>query len=229
MNRLLPLFLVLPLAVAVSAHRSAAAGVPVTRDEHMEMTQVAPERASDGPRAAAILGAARAVLVHYRNSAEAERDGYKKFLPNVQLSIEHFTNYKNALVAAIGPFDATRPTSIIYRRTPAGLVVSGVMYTAPNRFDAAELDARVPMSFGTWHRHINFCWPPAGTTRDARFGLGGTIDTQQACDAAGGHFTPLIFNWMVHVWPLETERAKIWAVDGDGDMHHHHTNGMVAD
>jgi len=217
--------------VGAAAHRPVAADVPVTRDEHMAMTLAAPERPGDGARGAAILAAARAVVERYRSSADAERDGYVKFLPNVPLPVEHFTNYRNAFAAAIGPFDPSRPTSVIYRRTARGLVAEGVMYTAPNRFDATQLDARVPLSYATWHRHVNLCWAPAGSTHDARFGFGGTIDTRAACDAAGGRFAPLAFNWMVHVWPLETVRAKIWAVDGDaeGSMHHHHGNGMVAD
>ncbi len=223
--------LLLVVAVLTTArHRSSAADVPVTREEHMEMTLRAPERTGDGERSATIVAAARAAVLRYRNVADAERDGYKKFLPGIPLPVEHFTNYRNAFAAGIGPFDPSRPTSLIYRRTPqGGLVVAGVMYTAPNRFGAAQLDDRVPMSYGTWHRHVNFCWPPPALGHDPRFGFAGTLDTQQACDAAGGRFTPLVFNWMLHVWPLETERAKVWAVDGDGDMHHHHAAGMLAD
>jgi mono/diheme cytochrome c family protein len=94
------------------------------------------------------------------------------------------------------------------------------MYTAPNRFDEAQLDARVPVSLGTWHRHIDFCRAPAGVYGDPRFGFSGTIRTEDACTAAGGRFTPRIFGWMVHVWPNETVPAKVWAVDADGEMAH---------
>ncbi len=37
---------------------------------------------------------------------------------------------------------------------------------------------------------------------------------------AGGTFHPVIFNWMVHVYPFETEQANIWSVErqhGDTD------------
>lgn len=85
------------------------------------------------------------------------------------------------------------------------------MYTAPNGFTAAQLDARVPLSLGTWHRHIDFCWAPPGLKGDPRFGFAGSIHTQDACAAAGGNFTPLV-----------CDPARIWAVDaGGGTMHMH--------
>ena len=216
--------------VAVAHGVLRAANVPVTRDEHMEMTLHRALQPGDQARGDAIVAAARAVLAKYANVADAERDGYKKFLPNVPVPHEHYTSRANALAAEFGSFDPSRPTSILYKRTPQGLVVEGVMYTAPNRFDEAQLDARVPLSLGTWHRHVDFCWPPQGVRGDPRFGFAGTIDTQDACDDAGGTFTPRIFNWMVHVWPNETAPAKIWAVDtGEMAGHHHHAEGMIAD
>jgi hypothetical protein len=54
----------------------------------------------------------------------------------------------------------------------------------------------------------------------AQFGLRGSIATQEACDAAGGTFHPVIFNWMVHVYPFEKDQAKIWSAErqhGDPD------------
>jgi hypothetical protein len=53
-----------------------------------------------------------------------------------------------------------------------------------------------------------------------QFGLKGSIFTQEACDASGGTFHPVIFNWMVHVYPFEKDQASIWSVNrqhGDGD------------
>jgi hypothetical protein len=50
--------------------------------------------------------------------------------------------------------------------------------------------------------------------------LRGSIATQEACDAAGGIFHPVIFNWMVHVYPFEKDQANIWSVErqhGDAD------------
>ncbi len=45
--------------------------------------------------------------------------------------------------------------------------------------------------------------------------LQGSIVTQDACDAANGRFQPVIFGWMVHVYPFEDSLDKVFA------MHHH--------
>jgi len=209
--------------------RPRAADVPVTRRGHMEMTLHGASQPGDAARGDALVAAARTILAKYANVADAERDGYVKFLPNIPLPVEHFTNGINALRANLGAFDPVAPTSIIYRRTVNGLVASGVMYTAPNRFDEAQLDARVPLSLGTWHRHVDFCRPPLGIPSDQRFGVSGSIVTKDACQAAGGHFIPRVFNWMIHLWPNESDPRKIWAVDADMSMDHHDQTGMVSD
>ena len=87
------------------------------------------------------------------------------------------------------------------------------MYTAPKRYTEDELDQRIPLSVAQWHEHVNFCIPPLGRWKEMRspnpqFGLRGSITTQEACDAAGGTFRPVVFNWMVHVYPFEKDQAK---------------------
>jgi uncharacterized protein involved in copper resistance len=47
----------------------------------------------------------------------------------------------------------------------------------------------------------------------------GSINTKEACDAAGGVFHPHIFGWMVHVYPYETDPKKIWSTDDDDQGH----------
>ena len=47
-----------------------------------------------------------------------------------------------------------------------------------------------------------------------KFGLHGSIATEEACDVAGGKFRPVVFGWMVHVYPYEDSTDKIFA------MHH---------
>ena len=92
------------------------------------------------------------------------------------------------------------------------------MYTMPKRASEDQLNARLPLSVATWHLHTNLCMPPREQRRTAdwtRFGLRGSIATQEACDAAGGRFHPVIFGWMVHVYPYEDSVDKIFA------MHHH--------
>ena len=41
----------------------------------------------------------------------------------------------------------------------------------------------------------------------SRFGLRGTIVTEDACNAAGGRWMPTVFGWMVHVSPWEKDPA----------------------
>ena len=168
--------------------------------------------------------ARRENVAFHASPAAAEAAGFSKFLPSVRLSIEHYTNDAYAMEAWSGQFDAMHPTSLIFKRTGQGLTLVGVMYTASRDADTADLDRRVPLSIGTWHRHVASCTGPPGTPRSAyldagaKFGLLGSIATKDACDAAGGTFKPIVFGWMIHVWPNETDQAKIWAVDPDGSM-----------
>lgn len=72
---------------------------------------------------------------------------------------------------------------------------------------------------------MNFCRAPLGKIREsfgphAKFGALGSISTKEACDAEGGTFLPVVFNWMVHVYPFEKDQASIWSVErqhGDAD------------
>jgi len=60
--------------------------------------------------------------------------------------------------------------------------------------------------------------PPAGLLRNAdwtKFGLHGSIISEDACSEAGGRFHPIIFGWMTHVYPYEKDLDSIFA------MHHH--------
>ena len=74
-------------------------------------------------------------------------------------------------------------------------------------------------------RAREFLRASAGKWRDSvdphpQFGLRGSIATQEACDAAGGTFHPVVFNWMVHVYPFEKDQANMWSVErqhGDAD------------
>jgi hypothetical protein len=136
----------------------------------------------------------------------------------------HFTNYSYAMEAAFR-FNPEHPTSLLYEKHGDDYKLIGVMYTAPKRFDEKELDQRVPLSVAQWHEHVNFCAAPAdrrgeGFAPHPQFGLRGSITTQEACDAAGGTFHPVIFNWMVHVYPFEKDQAAIFSVSrqhGDAD------------
>jgi hypothetical protein len=214
------------LGIALFIGTDARAGdVPTERmDAHMETTVHAPLAAGDRARADAIVSAARKVMAQYPTVAAAEQAGFTKFLPKVPLPIEHYTNNAYAMEAYFGTFDPMHPTSLIFKREGQALKLVGVMYTAARDADASDLNARVPLSIAKWHRHVAFCAGPAGTPpteyfgADAKFGLLGSIATKDACDAAGGTFKPIVFGWMVHVWPTESDPSKVWADDPDGSM-----------
>jgi len=184
---------------------------------HMRMTPEMPSHPGDADRAQKIVDALRVWIGKYQDYRLAEQDGYAPFLPDIAQKQYHFTNMRNAWAAQVA-FDPTRPTSILYEKTAGGYKLIGAMYTAPRAASLTDLDARVPLSIAHWHEHVNFCKGPPGSTRDeylgphARFGLEGSISTEDACRAAGGTFIPIIFNWMVHVYPYERNTADIWKV-----------------
>jgi len=191
---------------------------------HMHMTELRPKAPGDQHKADAIVAAAKDAMARYQDYRKAIADGFEIFLPNVPQPQYHFTNTLNAL-AARSHFDAAKPTSLLYKKTPdGGYRLVGVMYT--DRVDASleEIDERVPLSIARWHQHVNFCKAPAGHKAEyfaanAKYGLLGSIDTKEACDAAGGTFYPHIFGWMVHVYPYEQDPKMIWSTSDDDAGH----------
>jgi len=193
---------------------------------HMVMTPRRAQSSADLARADEILQALRQSLEPYKDYQVAEAAGYKQFLPRLPQKIYHFTSWQNALANEFS-FDPTRPTSLMYKRVPGGYELVGAMYTAPRNSTFDQLNDRVPLSVATWHLHTNFCQAPPGTDPHtyfgpkAQFGLAGSITTQDACTQAGGTFKPAIYNWMVHVWPFETDSSKVWATEEHpGAMNH---------
>ena len=191
---------------------------------HMYLTTLRPPQPGDAQKAAAVVAAAKLAMAPYTDYHKALADGYEIFLPNVPQAQYHFTKYEYGL-AARSQFDATKPTSLLYKKTGEGAYqLVGVMYT--DRVDATEddLNQRIPLSIARWHLHTNFCKAPAGRKAeyfgpDARFGLLGSITTKEACEAEGGEFHPHIFGWMVHVYPNETDARKIWSTEDDDNGH----------
>ncbi|GAC1703339.1 MAG: hypothetical protein NVS9B4_11200 [Candidatus Acidiferrum sp.] len=184
---------------------------------HMYMTSMGPQNPHDVARANEVVRQLRAGIEKYKDYRVALNDGYKIFLPNLPQPEYHFTNYRNGFLEAF-LFDPARPTSLLYKKTSTGYELKGAMYTMPQRATEDQLNARVPLSVAMWHLHTNLCMPPKEQGHNAdwsKFGLKGSIATQEACDAAGGRFHPIIFGWMVHVYPYEDSPEKIFA------MHHH--------
>jgi hypothetical protein len=183
---------------------------------HMHMTALRPKNDADTERGERIAEQLRAGIEKYRDYHVALNEGYKIFLPNVPQPEYHFTNYGNGFLEAL-TFDPARPTSLLYKKKAGGYELVGAMYTMPKRATEEQLNERVPLSVAMWHLHTNLCIPPKeqrGNADLAKFGLKGSIATPEACDAAGGRFFPVIFGWMVHVYPYEGTTEKMFA------MHH---------
>jgi len=190
----------------------------------MKMTELRAAKPGDEERADKIVAELRQSLAKYQDYRVALDDGYKILLPNIKMPMKHFTNWHYAVEAQFR-FNPEHPTSLLYEKHGDDYKLIGVMYTAPKRFTEDQLDERIPLSVAQWHEHVNFCAPPRDKRSEMllphpQLGLRGSITTQEACDAAGGTFRPVIFNWMVHVYPFEKDPAAVWSVErqhGDAD------------
>jgi hypothetical protein len=207
-----------------SAHAMHSMEGHMDMGPHMKMTALRPAKTGDAERAKEVVESARKASEHYIDYHVALAEGFQIFLPNIPQKMYHFTNYRYAREAAFH-FNPEHPTSLLYEKHGEDYKLIGVMYTAPKRLTEDELDQRVPLSVAQWHEHVNFCAAPPdrrgeGLLPHPQFGLRGSITTQEACDAAGGTFHPVVFNWMVHVYPFEKDQANIWSVErqhGDAD------------
>lgn len=206
-----------PQGAAAAAMMQSMNDTHMAHGGHMQMTMHRPANAADQQRADQILAALRTAIEPYKDYRAAEAAGYKIFLPDLPQPMYHFTNWTNAFVNVFS-FDPARPTSLMYKRVAGGYELIGAMYTASEQATDNQLNARVPLSVATWHLHTNLCMPPAGQSAamwgaHPQFGLAGSITTADACAQAGGTFKPVIYNWMVHVWPFETDPSKVWATE----------------
>lgn len=183
---------------------------------HMAFSTLRPGNDADEARAAVLVTDLQHALAKYKDYHVAEADGFKPFHPEIkQQKVVHFTWNWYGLKAAF-EFDPTEPTSLLYQRTgDGGYKLIGAMYTDRKNATLDQLNERVPLSVARWHRHVNICIPPISTHMKSedwtKFGPAGSIATKEACDAAGGHFFPQVFGWMVHVYPWETDPKLVWA------------------
>ncbi len=179
---------------------------------HMYMTKLRTATPQDWAKADEIASELRESIEKYKDYHVALADGFRIFMPNLPQAEYHFTNYYNGFLESFS-FDPSRPTSLLYKKTKTGYDLIGAMYTMPKRVSEEQLNERVPLSVAQWHLHTNLCMPPKeerGHADLTRFGLQGSILTKEACTEAGGTFYPVIFGWMVHVYPFENSREKIW-------------------
>lgn len=202
-----------PHARAVTAARPSGMGMdPFGHTRMSEARDAVP--ADELAHTQRLLAILRRDLVRYRDPAAAERDGYRKEGEDVPVgSLKHFFKYAN-FGRNQYHLDPEAPAAILYRRTPDGFELAGVMFTAPISASMDELDRRVPLALGHWHSHRNICVPHNGApplrTHEERvpFGFGGSITTRARCDAAGGVFLDNVYGWMTHVYPYAPTLAE---------------------
>ena len=184
---------------------------------HMKITALRTPQPVDAGKAQLVVAAARGVMEKYKDYHVALNGAFGIFHPEVAQKQYPYTNYRYAIEAAFD-FNLEHPTSLLYEKSRDDYRLVGVMYTAPRRFTEDDLNQRIPLSIAQWHEHVNFCRAPRGQRKEMlgpnpKFGLRGSITTQQECTTSGGEFHPIIFNWMVHLYPLEKDPAQLWSVD----------------
>ncbi len=187
---------------------------------HMCITPVRLPQPGDEDRAKAVVAQVKATLEKYKDYKKAIADGFIQGNPSVDQPQFHFTNDANAKLADT-TFDPTRPTSLLYFRTPMQkFKLEGVMFTARPNASEDELNQRIPLSVARWHKHTNFCAAPASKVKEyfgdhPKFGMFGSIHTKEACDADGGTFLPVVFTWMIHVFPYEDDFKDVFSMNDD--------------
>lgn len=187
---------------------------------HMCITPLRPEQSGDAERAKALVDQVRAAIEKYKDYKKAIKDGYIQANPTVDQPQFHFNNDANAKLADMR-FDPTRPTSLLYYRTPTQrFKLEGVMFTARNSATEDELNQRVPLSIARWHKHTNFCAAPENKVKEyfgdhPTFGMFGSIHTREVCNAEGGTFVPVVFTWMIHVFPYENDFKNQFSMNDD--------------
>jgi hypothetical protein len=187
---------------------------------HMYMTPLRSKEPGDEQKTKAVVAEAKSAIERYKDYRKALQDGYVIANPSLEQPQYHFMNKTNAHDADLR-FDPTKPTALLYRRTPMQRYkLEGVMYTTNPDATEDELNQRIPLSVVRWHRHVNFCAAPDNQAKDyqaahPKFGMFGSINTPEACTAAGGTFHPYVFTWMIHVFPYEANMNEIFSMNDD--------------
>jgi cytochrome c556 len=187
---------------------------------HMSVTSLRPSQPGDEEKVKAVVAQVRATIERYRDYKKALADGYVIANPDVDEPQFHFNNKANIEEAA-HHFDPTRPSSLLYFQTPKQRYkLEGVMFTVPPTATEDELNSRIPLSIVRWHEHVKFCAAPANRVKEylgkhPKFGMFGSINTAEACKAEGGTFYPVIFSWMIHVFPFENNLKDVFSMNDD--------------
>jgi hypothetical protein len=187
---------------------------------HMYITPQRPKQPGDEEKAKAVVAKLKASMDRYKDYRKALADGYVIANPKLKQPQYHFMNQANTREADIH-FDASKPTALLYRRTPMlEYKLEGAMYTANPDATEDELNERIPLSIARWHRHVNFCVAPEDRAKEyfgdhPKFGMFGSIHTKEACEAERGTFHPYVFTWMLHVFPYEDNLKEVFSVNDD--------------
>jgi hypothetical protein len=187
---------------------------------HMYITPLRPVQPGDEEKVKDIVAQVKASIERYKDYKNALADGYVIANPKVDQPQSHFENQANTL-ASEHHFDPTKPSALLYFKTPTQRYkLEGVMFTMPPDASEDELNARIPLSIVRWHIHENFCAAPANRVNEylgkhPKFGMFGSINTEQACKAEGGTFYPKVFSWMIHVFPYENNLKDTFSMNDD--------------
>jgi hypothetical protein len=187
---------------------------------HMTVTSLRQPQPGDEEKARAVVAQVRAAIERYRDYRKALADGFEIANPKVDQPQFHFNNKAN-FAEADHHFDPSKPSSLLYFKTPKQRYkLEGVMFTASPNATEDELNSRIPLSIVRWHEHTNFCGAPADRVQEyfgahPKFGMFGSINTADACKAAGGTFYPHVFTWMIHVFPFENDLKDVFSMNDD--------------
>jgi hypothetical protein len=187
---------------------------------HMCITPMRPKQPGDEEKAKALVAEVKATIEKYKDYKKALADGYVIANPTVVQPQYHFTNDANVRLADT-QFDPTKPSALLYYQTPTQhYKLEGVMFTDSTSATEDELNERIPLSIARWHEHTNFCGAPANKVseyhgKNPKFGMFGSIHTKEACQAEGGTFFPVIFSWMIHVFPYENDFKDVFSMNDD--------------
>lgn len=100
---------------------------------HMYMTPLRSKQPGDEEKAKAVVAQAKATMERYKDYRKALLDGYVIANPKLKQPQYHFINKANTQEADLH-FDSSRPSSLLYRRTPTEQYkLEGVIHGQPRR------------------------------------------------------------------------------------------------
>lgn len=197
-----------------------------TMVRHLVMSPHRPRSPAEDDRAMAFARRLRAAVWRLSDTAAARRAGYKLSPPFPGQRLSHYVNSRNLIdeLDPHGQIDPTRPSALVFKTDSGGSVrLIGAMFMASEDLTFEQLDRRIPLSVGHWHRHANLCYPKDGNQarwrdtleRHPLFGTDSHISTRAECEAVGGVFTDLNGPWMIHAYPFDGDAVDaVW-----GDQH----------